>query len=121
MIGPASPLTALQVARRVRLVVWLLRLMGLEREAQRLQTGHQQWDEANSLKNDIGLLFRCAWSGGVLFCQFVCRSPGCWGTAVQQVTSSGMRRIACEPRPACCSGGQGRQGWQWWFNLCEGA
>lgn len=59
----ALSLITFQVARRVRLVVWLLRLMGLEREAQRLQTGHQQWDEANSLKNDIGLLFRCVWGG----------------------------------------------------------
>lgn len=50
----------------MRLVVWLLRLMGLEREAQRLQTGHQQWDEANSLKNDIGLLFRWGGVAGVL-------------------------------------------------------
>ena len=46
------------VARRVRIVIALLRLIGRKREAHKLETGFRQWDEGNSTKNDILLWFR---------------------------------------------------------------
>ena len=47
-----------RVARRVRLVGALLRVIGRKREAMKLELGFKQWDEGNSTKNDILLWFR---------------------------------------------------------------